>query len=92
MLPEGGWAHVCAIRQVVPTERLNEVLFEPGDGLRDLLAWGPRGHEAPELRAVWTCQQADGDFLLDEWRQPGNQCRLVKPVVKRAASYFPVKK
>jgi hypothetical protein len=59
-------------------ERLSEVLFEPGDGLRDLLARDPRGHKAPELRAVWTCQQADGDFLLDQRRQPGNQCRLVE--------------
>ena len=52
MLPEGGWAHVRAIRQVVPMERLNEVLLEPGDGLRDLPARGPRGDEAPEL---WPC-------------------------------------
>src|SRR3989454_1019720 len=76
--PEGGWAHVRAIRQVVSMERLHEVLLEPGDGLRDLLARGSRGDEAPELRAVWTCQQADGDFLLDQRRQPGNQCRFVQ--------------
>src|SRR5947209_2385661 len=73
MLAESGRAHMRAIRQVVPMERLNEVLLEPGDGLRDLLARGPCGDEAPELRAVWTRQQADGDFLLDERRQTGNQ-------------------
>ena len=33
MLPEGGWAHVRAIRQVVSMERFHEVLLEPGDGL-----------------------------------------------------------
>jgi hypothetical protein len=60
--------------QVVSMERFHEVLLEPGHGLRDLLARGSRGDEAPELRAVWTCQQADGDFLLDQRRQPGNQC------------------
>ncbi len=78
MLPEGGWAHVRAIRQVVSMERLHEVLLEPGDRLRDLLARGSRGDEAPELRGVWTCQQADGDFLRDQRRQPGSQCRLVQ--------------
>src|SRR6266542_202540 len=69
MLPEGGWAHVRAIRQVVPVQRLHEILLEPGDGLRNLLARGPGGDEVPELRAVRTCQQADGDFLLDQRRQ-----------------------
>jgi hypothetical protein len=38
MLPEGRWAHVRAIRQVVPLQRLCEVLLEPGDRLRNLLA------------------------------------------------------
>jgi hypothetical protein len=41
MLPEGRWAHVRAIRQIVPVQRLREVLLEPGDRLRNLLAWGP---------------------------------------------------
>ena len=59
MLPEGGWAHVRAIRQVVPLQRLDEVLLEPGDGLRNLLAGGPGGDEVPELRAVRAGQQAD---------------------------------
>jgi hypothetical protein len=58
MLPEGGWAHVCPIRQVVPVQRLNEVLLEPGDGLRNLLARGPGRDEVPELWAVRTGQQA----------------------------------
>ena len=78
MLPKGRWTHVRAIRQFVAVQRLNEVLLEPGDGLRDLLARGSGGDEAPELRAVRTRQQADGDFLLDQRRQPGNQCRLVQ--------------
>src|SRR6266496_3091674 len=37
VLPEGGRAHVRAIRQLVHVQRLNEVLLEPGDGLRNLL-------------------------------------------------------
>ena len=62
MLPEGGWAHVCAIRQVVSMERHHEVLLEPGDGLRDLLARRPRGGEAPELLGH--------GFLTGEIRSP----------------------
>jgi hypothetical protein len=38
MLPEGRGAHVRAIRQFVSVQRLDKVLLEPGDGLRDLLA------------------------------------------------------
>ena len=49
-----------AIRQVVPVQRLNEVVFEPSDRLRDLLGRRPGSDEALELRPVWTCQQADG--------------------------------
>jgi hypothetical protein len=78
MLPEGRGAHVRAIRQVVPVQRLNEVLLEPGDRLRNLLARGPGRDKVPELWAVRTGQQEDGDFLLDEWRQPGNQCWLAQ--------------
>jgi hypothetical protein len=74
MLPEGRGAHVRAIRQFVPVQRLNEVLLEPGDGLRDLLTWGAGRDEAPELRTVRACQQAEDDFLLDQRRQPGSQC------------------
>jgi hypothetical protein len=53
-------AHVRAIRQFVPVQRLNEVVFEPSDRLRDLLGRRPGGDEAPELRPVWTCRRADG--------------------------------
>src|SRR5204863_4634553 len=52
MQPEGRGAHVRAISQFVAVQRLNEVLLEPGDGLRDLLARGPGGDEPPELRTV----------------------------------------
>ena len=72
MLPEGGWTHVRPIRQVVHTQRLNEVLLQPGDGPRNLLARGPGKDEMPELRAVRTCQKADSDFLLDQGRQPAD--------------------
>jgi hypothetical protein len=68
MLPEGGGAHVRARRQVVPVQRLDEVLFQPGNGLRNLLARGPRGDEPPELRTVRTCEQAENDLLLDRLR------------------------
>jgi hypothetical protein len=78
MLPEGGRAHVGTIRQVVHVQCLNEVLLEPGDDLRNLLARGPDGDKVPHLRAVRTGQQANGDFLMDERRQPGHQCRLVQ--------------
>jgi hypothetical protein len=54
MLPEGRWAHVRAIRQVVPVQRLDEVLFQPGNGFRNLLARGPGSGEVPELWAVRT--------------------------------------
>ena len=33
----------------------------------------PNSDEVPQMRAMRTCQQADGDLLLDERRQPGNQ-------------------
>jgi hypothetical protein len=73
MLPEGRWAHVRAIRQIIPLQRLREMLLEPGDHLRNLLAWGPGDDEVPEVRAVRTGQQADGDFLLYQRRQPRNE-------------------
>jgi len=63
-----------------PTQRLNDVLFQPGYGFRNLLAWGPGSGEPPELWAVRTGQQADDDFLLDQRRQPGEQRWLVREV------------
>src|SRR5438093_11217195 len=78
MLPEGRWAHVRAIRQIIPLQRLREILLEPADHLRNLLARGPGDDEVPELRAVRTGQQADGDFLLDQRRQPRNQGWIVE--------------
>src|SRR5437867_6935370 len=78
MLPEGRWAHVRTLRQIIPLQRLREMLLEPGDHLRNLLAWGPGDDEMPEVRAVRTGQQADGDFLLYQRRQPRNECWLVK--------------
>ena len=80
MLPEGRWAHVGAIRQITPLQRLREILLEPGDHLRNLLAWGPDDDEVPELRAVRAGQQTDVDFLLDQRRQPRNQDGLVEEV------------
>src|SRR5215218_9898265 len=44
--------HVRAISQFVPLQRLNEVLLEPGDGPRKLLARGSGGDEGPELRTM----------------------------------------
>ncbi|MEX1128606.1 MAG: hypothetical protein WEB50_08585 [Vicinamibacterales bacterium] len=60
-----------SIRQFVSVWGLNKVLLEPRDGLRDLLTWGAGRDEAPELRTVRTCQQAENDFLLDQRRQAG---------------------
>ena len=78
MLTEGGRTHVRAIRQVVPFHRFDEVLLEPGDRLRNLLAGGPGGDEVSELRAVRAGQQADCDFLLNQRRQSGNECWLAQ--------------
>src|SRR5207247_6915463 len=80
MLPEGRWTHVPAIRQIIPLQRLREMLLEPGDHLRNLLARGPGDDEVPEVRAVRTGQQADGDFLVDQRRQSRNQGWLVEEV------------
>src|SRR6058998_3606384 len=80
MLPEGRWAHVRAIRQIIPLQRLREILLEPGDHLRNLLAGGPGDDEVTELRAVRTGQQANGDLLLDQRRQARNQGWLVEEV------------
>jgi hypothetical protein len=80
MLSEGRWAHVRAIRQIIPLQRLREMLLEPGDHLRNLLAGGPGDDEVPEVRAVRTGQQADGDFLLYQRRQPRNEGWLVEEV------------
>jgi len=55
MLPEGRGTHMRAIRQFVAVQRLSEVLLEPGDGLRDLLARRSCGDEPPNLRTVRTC-------------------------------------
>src|SRR2546422_316676 len=44
----------------------------------------PGRDEVPELWAVRTGQQADGDFLLDERRQPGNQCWFAQQVAAAA--------
>ena len=66
MLSEGRGAHVRAIRQVVPLQRLNEVLLEPCDRLRNLLAGGPGRDEVSELRAVQAGQQTDCYFLLNQ--------------------------
>ena len=78
MLAEGRRAHVRAFRQVVPLQHLDEVLLEPGDRLRNLLAGGPGSDEVSELRAVRAGQQADCDFLLNQRRQSGNQCWLAQ--------------
>ena len=78
MLSEGRRAHVGAIRQVVPFQRFDEVLLEPGDRFRNLLAGGPGGDEVSELRAVRAGQQADRDFLLNQRRQSGNECWLAQ--------------
>jgi hypothetical protein len=50
MLPEGRWAHVCAIRQIITLQQLREMLLEPGDHLRNLLAWGSGDDEVPHDR------------------------------------------
>ena len=71
MLPEGEGTHVRATGQLVAVQSLNEVLLESGNGLRNLLARGPRGDEPPELRTVRTCEQAENDLLLDQRRQAG---------------------
>src|SRR5439155_21294792 len=80
MLPEGRWAHVRTLRQIIPLQRLGEILLEPSDHLRNLLARGPGDDEVPEMRAVRTGQQADGDFLVDQRRQSRNQGWLVEEV------------
>ena len=80
MLPERRWTHVRALRQVISLQRLGEILFKPGDDLCNLLTWGPGHHEVTELRAVRTSQQPDGNFLLDERREPRNQGWLVQEV------------
>src|SRR5207249_11243358 len=80
MLPEGRWAHMRTLRQIIPLQGLGEILLEPGDHLRNLLARGPGDDEVPEVRAVRTGQQADGDFLVDQRRQPRNQGWLVEEV------------
>lgn len=40
--------------QVVDVQRLSEILLEPGDRLRDLLARGSGGDEVLQLRSVRT--------------------------------------
>jgi hypothetical protein len=80
MLPEGRWTHVRAIRQIISLQRLREMLLEPGDDLRNLLAGRPGHDEVTELRTVGTGQQTDSDFLLDQRRQPRHQGRLVEEV------------
>ena len=64
MLPEGGWAHVRAIRQVVSTERLHEVLLEPGDGFRDLLA---RGSPVTRRRSCEECGPVSRRMVISCW-------------------------
>ena len=57
--------------QFVPGKHLDKVLFEPSYRLRNLLAGGPGGDQVPQMPAVRTSQQADDDFLLDQWSQSG---------------------
>ena len=54
VLPERRGTHVRAIRQFIAVQRLNEVLLQPGDGLRNLLARRSGGDQATELRTVRT--------------------------------------
>ena len=78
MLPEGRRAHVGAMRHVVDPKRLDEVLLEPGHSLRNLLTGRSRGDETQELRAVRACEQTNDDLLLDQWRQPRRERRLLQ--------------
>jgi hypothetical protein len=80
MLPERRWTHVRAIRQIIHLQRLREMLLEPGDHLRNLLVWGSGDDEVAQVRAVRTCQQADGDFLLYQRRKPRNEDWLVEEI------------
>ena len=83
MLPERRWAHVCAIRRIVPVQRLCEVLLEPGDGVGNLAARRPRDDQVPKVRAMRAGQQVDelgfdpvdARGLDESWRQqPGTPC------------------
>jgi hypothetical protein len=51
VLPEGRWAHVSAIRQIIPLQRLREILLEPGHHFCDLPIWRPRDDEVTQLPA-----------------------------------------
>ena len=86
---------MCAIRQIVPVQRLYEVLLEPGDGVRYLAGWGPGDDQVPKVRAMRTGQRADGDFLLDQRGESRNQGRLVEgsscPVAKFAGQLLPTR-
>jgi len=43
-----------------PCSAERKLRFKPSNRLRDLLGRRPDGDKAPELRPVWTRQQADG--------------------------------
>jgi len=58
MLSKSRWAHVHAVCQVADVQRLSEILLEPGDGLRNLLARGSGGDKV--LRAARTDRLAGG--------------------------------
>jgi len=54
MLAKSRWTHVRASCQVVDVQHVSEILLEPGDGLRDLLARGPGGDQVLQLWSVAT--------------------------------------
>jgi len=48
---------MCAIRQIVPVQRLYEVLLEPGDGVPYLAGWGPGDDRC---RSCGPCEPVSG--------------------------------
>jgi aryl-alcohol dehydrogenase-like predicted oxidoreductase len=69
---------VRAGSQLVHEQRLREVSLEPSDCFRNLLTRRSSNDEVPQPRTVWTGQQADSDFLLDQGRQRRHQGQLVQ--------------
>jgi hypothetical protein len=70
MLPESGGAHMRASGKFVNVHCPREILLQPNHRFRDLLARRTGRNELAQVRSVRARLQPDGDFLLDQRRQP----------------------
>ena len=78
MLPESRRAHVRGLCQFVHSHLFGKVLPDPVRRLRNFLSWALCTNQVPKVRGVWTMQQTNQYFVLDQRRKLRNELRLIQ--------------